>query len=172
MTVDASRSCLNPATCLGSATRQIVDARVFLTATVPPALPGRSGSDGSLAPPLDVITRFSRSACRYCHMPGDGPDEARQLAGDRGGDDIGRLAGAGEPAIARAQPHLPLPGDIADGPRLALLPQQQFAADPCREAVTPGGLNQEPAGGAVAGLGETAALDARSTRSSDGTSPR
>src|SRR5579862_5762698 len=79
MTVDASRRCLSLATCVGSATRQIVDARVLLTATVPPALPGRSVSDGSLAPPLDAITRFPRSACWHCHMPGDGPDEARQL---------------------------------------------------------------------------------------------
>ncbi len=51
MTVDASRSCLGLVTCVGSAIRQIVDARVLLTATVPPALPGRSVSDGSLAPP-------------------------------------------------------------------------------------------------------------------------
>jgi hypothetical protein len=29
-------------------------------------------------------------------MTSDGPNEARQLAGDRGGDDIGRLAGPGE----------------------------------------------------------------------------
>src|SRR6266851_5619242 len=40
MTVDTSRSCLGLGTCVGSATRQIVDARVLLTATVPPALPG------------------------------------------------------------------------------------------------------------------------------------
>jgi hypothetical protein len=53
MTVDASRSCLGLATCVGSAIRRIVDARVLLTATVPPALPGRSVSDGSLVPPLD-----------------------------------------------------------------------------------------------------------------------
>ena len=44
MTVDASRSCLGLGTCVGSAIRQIVDARVLLTATVPPALPGRSVS--------------------------------------------------------------------------------------------------------------------------------
>ena len=56
MTVDASRSCLGIATCVGSATRRIVDARVLLTATVPPALPGRSVSDGSLAPPVNGIT--------------------------------------------------------------------------------------------------------------------
>ena len=93
--------------------------------------------DGSLAPPLDVVTQFLRSVHRHRHLLSEGPDKARQLARDRGGDDIGRLAGAGEPAIARAQPHLPLPGDVADGPRLALLPQQQFAADPGREAIEP-----------------------------------
>ncbi len=77
MTVDASRSCLGLGTCVGSAIRQIVDARVLLTATVPPALPGRSMSDGSLAPPLDAITRFLRSAWRDRHLPGDGPNETR-----------------------------------------------------------------------------------------------
>src|SRR3979490_534193 len=112
MTVDTSRSCLGLATCVGSAIRQIVDARVLLTATVPPALPGLSVSDGSLAPPVDAITRCFRSPRRHRHLPGDGPDETRQLAGDRGGDDIGRLAGPGELAIARAQPDLPLPGDV------------------------------------------------------------
>src|SRR5260370_7443061 len=130
MTVDASRSCLSLGTCVGSAIRQIVDARVLLTATVPPALPGRSVSDGSLAPPLDVITQFLRSARRRRHLPGDGPDKARQLAGDRGGDDIGRFAGAGEPAIARAQPDLSLPGDLAARPRLVLLPHQPLPPYP------------------------------------------
>src|SRR6202163_1727475 len=102
MTVDTSRRCLGLGTCVGSTIRQIVEARVLLTATVPPALPGRSVSDGSLAPPLDVITQCRRSVRRHRHLPSDGPDEARQLAGDRGGDDIGRFAGADEPAIARA----------------------------------------------------------------------
>src|ERR1700730_7140330 len=164
MTADTSRSCLGLGTCVGSAIQQIVDARVLLTATVPPALPGRSVSDGSLAPPLDVITQFLRSARRHRHLPSDGPDEARQLAGDRGGDNIGRLGGPGEPAIARAQPDLPLPGDVADGPRLVLLPQQQLAAEPSREAVAPGSLDQQPASRAVAGLGDAAAFDARAAR--------
>jgi hypothetical protein len=35
MTVDASRSGLGLGTCVGSTTRQIVDARVVLTATAP-----------------------------------------------------------------------------------------------------------------------------------------
>ena len=47
MTVDASRSCLGLETCVGSAIQQIVDARVLLTATAPPALPGSCMSDGS-----------------------------------------------------------------------------------------------------------------------------
>src|SRR2546423_14931657 len=64
MTVDASRSCLGLGTCVGSAIRLIVNARVLMTATVPPALPGRSMSDAALAPPyLDVITHF-------LHQPG------------------------------------------------------------------------------------------------------
>ena len=58
MTVDASQSCLGLGTCVGSTIRQIVHARVLLTATVPPALPGRRVLDGSLAPPVDAITRF------------------------------------------------------------------------------------------------------------------
>src|SRR4029077_266799 len=97
MTVDASRSCLGLVACVGSAIRQIVDARVLLTATAPPALPGRSVSEGSLAPPpVDPLTQCLRSA-RHNHIASEGPDEASQFAGDRGGDDIGRLAGSGEP---------------------------------------------------------------------------
>src|SRR5713226_6273712 len=95
MTVGTSRSCLGLGTCVGSAIRQIVDARVLLTATVPPALPGSRMLGGSLAPPLAALMCLLRSACRHRHLPGDGPDEARQFAGDRGGDDVGRLAGAG-----------------------------------------------------------------------------
>src|ERR1700730_7933394 len=162
MTADTSRSCLGLGTCVGSAIQQIVDARVLLTATVPPALPGRSVSDGSLAPPLDVITQFLRSARRHRHLPSDGPDEARQLAGDRGGDDIGRLGGPGEPAIARAQPDLPLPGDVADPP--PLLPHQELAAEPGRDAGAPSRLDQQPASCSIAGLGDAAAPDARATR--------
>src|SRR6516225_5417113 len=146
MTVDASRSCLGLATCIGSATRQIVVARVPQTATAPPALPGSSMSDPSLAPPLDAITRLARSVRRRRHAPRDGPHKAGQLAGDRGGDDIGGLAGARELAIAGTEPQLSLPGDLADRLGLCLLPEQQFAADPRRKAVTPGRLDQQPAG--------------------------
>src|ERR1700736_5618230 len=165
MTVDTSRSCLGLATSVGSAIRQIVDARVLLTATAPPALPG------SLAPPWAAIIVFVQSVCRHRHLPGDGPDEASEFAGDRGGDDVGRLAGAGEPAIARAQPQLPLPGDVSDRLGLALLPEQQLAADPGREAAAPGRLDQQPTGGTISGLGEAAAVDAGTARILGGHQP-
>src|ERR1700730_8031767 len=167
MTVDTSQSCLGLATSVGSAIRQIVDARVLLTATAPPALPGSPKLSGSLAPPFAAILVFVASVCRYRHLPGDGPDEARQFAGDRSGDDVGRLAGAGKPAIARAQPQLPLPGDVSDQLGLALLPQQQLAAEPGRETVAPCRLDQQPAGGCVAGLGDAAASDARTAPARD-----
>ena len=157
MTVDASRSCLGLETCVGSVTRQIVFARVLLTAAAPPALPGSSVSGGSLAPPSDAITRLFRSPRRRRHAPGDGPDEAGRLAGDRGRDDVGRFAAAGKFAIARTQPQLRFPGDLADRLGLLLLPEQQFAADPGREAVGPGRFDQQPTGGTISGLGEAAA---------------
>ena len=173
MTVDASRSCLGLGTCVGSAIRQIVDARVLLTATVSPALPGRSMSNAALAPPfLDVITHFLHSAWRDCHLPSNCPNETRQLASDRGGDDIGRLAAAGEPAIARAQPDLTLPGNVTDRFGLALLPQQQLAAESGREPVAPSRLDQQPSSCSVTRLGDAARLTLEPLEYSEGVSPR
>src|SRR5215469_8992313 len=135
--------------------------RGFLpTATAPSALPGGSVSSGSLASPCDAITGFWRSAHRRRHTLGDGPNKARQLTGDRGRDNIGGLAAAGELAVARAQSELRLSGDFADRPGLLLLPEPQLTADPGWEAIGPGRLDQQPAGRAVAGLGEAAAFDA------------
>src|SRR5271167_584402 len=136
MTVDASRSCLGLGTCVGRLARQIVDARVLLTAAAPPALPGDSVSARSMAPPLDAITPSPRLARRH-HLASDGPYETGQFTGNCGSDDIGRLAGPGEPAVAGAQPHLPFPGDLADGLRLVLLAQQQLAAEPGGKAIAP-----------------------------------
>src|SRR5260370_17167705 len=138
MTVDASWSCLGLGTCVGSAIRQIVDARVLLTANAPPTLPGRSVSDGSPAPPSDVIAHWLRSGYRHWHLPCDGPHKARQFTGDRDRDHIGRFAGAGELAIARAQAKLRLPGDLADRLALAPLPPQQLPPPPSPKPVAPG----------------------------------
>ena len=157
MTADASRSCLGLGACAGPTARQIVDARVLLTAAASPGLPGGSVSAGLLAPPCDVITRFPRSVRRRWQVPGNGPHKAGEFAGDRGGDHIGRLAGAGKLAIAGTKPGWRLSGDLADHLGLFLLAEQQLAADPCREAVAPGRLDQQPAGGAVSLLHRIAA---------------
>src|SRR5205085_5037807 len=162
MTVDASRSCLSLGTCVGSVIRQIVHMRVLLTASAPPALLGERvgwfagasfGCDDAF---LGVILPAAPA--------GRSPYEARQFAGDCSGDDIGRLPGPDEPAIARAQPHLSLPGDVADRLWLPLLSQQQLPADPGRKAVAPGGFDQQPTDRTITGLGEAAASDAGTAR--------
>src|SRR5712672_3169411 len=101
--------------------RQIVDARVLLTATVPPTLPGSRMLGGSLAPPLAALMVFSDQPVGTSPA-GRWPRRSPTVAGDRGGDDVGRLAGAGEPAIARAQPQLPLTGDVSEQLGLGVLP--------------------------------------------------
>ena len=77
----------------------------------------------------------------------------RQFAGDRRCRNGGYLPGPDEPAVPPAQPFLCFPRDIADGFGKAFLPHQQLAADPCREAVSPGSLDQYPARRTVARLG-------------------
>jgi hypothetical protein len=53
-------------------------------------------------------------------------------------------------AAARTQSQLRIPSDLTDRPGLLLLPEPQFTADPGREVVGPGRLDQRPAGRAVA----------------------
>src|SRR5215469_2282681 len=68
MTVYASRSCLGLGTCVGSTTRQIVVARVLLTATVPPALPDiRDTIPQDPSPIHEARHRPIRCNPRYLH---------------------------------------------------------------------------------------------------------
>ncbi len=46
------------------------------------------------------------------HLLGDRPHEGEHLARDGGDDDVGVLAAGDQPAVALAQPHLRLPGDV------------------------------------------------------------
>src|SRR5262249_61716085 len=103
MTVDASRSCLGLATSVGSAIRQIVDARVLLAAAAPPALPGSRMVSGSLAAPMGAIVGLVRSVCRHRHLPGDGPHTACTFAGDQRGYAVAPLCGARAPSMEREQ---------------------------------------------------------------------
>ena len=61
----------------------------------------------------EAITGFLRSARRRGQAPGDGPNKAGQLAGDRGCDDIGLLALAGELSIARTAAAAPVNRKLA-----------------------------------------------------------
>lgn len=58
----------------------------------------------------------------WLHLPGNGPHEARQFPGDRGADDGGLLSLGDECTIARRQPALRLPGDLANRGRSLLEP--------------------------------------------------
>src|SRR5947209_917766 len=85
---------------------------------------------------------------------GDRPDEACQFARDRSDDHGRRLACPRELAISPTQPFLRLPCRVADRLGQTLLSQQLLAADPRREPIAPGGLDQHPPRRTVAGLGD------------------
>ena len=113
MTVDVSRSCLGLETCVGMVIRQIVDARVLPTATAPPALPGRSMSDGSLARLVPGIWNPHRGQLgrpvqlgRAGGIPPVGLDPvARPLRDQRGGNHHGLT---GEARLGRALGGIPM----------------------------------------------------------------
>src|SRR5215211_1686323 len=89
----------------------------------------------------------------------DRPGEGGHLAGDRGGDHVDVLAGSYEPPEAGAEPELRLPGNCPHLFRRLIEASLDRACDPRREAVAPGTLDQHPAGAAIPGLGDAAALD-------------
>src|ERR1700688_2462932 len=103
-----------------------------------------------------AATALRPSGSRGVYLFGDCPDEACQLAGDRGSDHRRQLPGSCERAIASAQPFLSLPRDITDRLSQTFLSQQLLAADPCGKAVAPCGLDEHPPCRAVTGLGDPA----------------
>src|SRR5467141_1377310 len=58
-----------------------------------------------------------RRRMRFHDLAIDRPDEGRQLAGDRRGDDGRPLTLPGERPKTSAQPHLRFPGNLAHRPR-------------------------------------------------------
>src|SRR3954467_15397152 len=89
----------------------------------------------------------------------DGPQEGGHLPRNRCGDHGLAFAGCHQPAIARAQTQLSLPGDCPDDRRQALLSDLQRPAQASRVTVGPGTLDQHPARSRVARLGDGAAPD-------------
>ena len=125
--------------------RLVVDPRVLLAVTMPPALP----NFGCVLAPRDLrgfafsINLGASRAGGLC-LVSDCPDETRQFARDRGGHHRRRLPRAGKLAIAAAQPFLGFPRRVADWTGQALLSQQLLSADPSRKPIAPGGLDQHP----------------------------
>ena len=130
-------SCLE----LEVASRDRIEPSRVLRAVAPAARPQRWGSVQAAwaCPVADGLVGHG------------GPEEAGELAGDGDVDDGRALAVVGEVAVAVVQADLGLPGAIgrAAGPVVG----RRGAV-----AVVPGGLDQQPAGVAVAGLGDVAAV--------------
>jgi len=100
----------------------------------------------SVVIPFSRLGGLSRRGCRRRLVR---THQARQIRGERGGDDFGRCAGQCELAIARIRPQLRLPGNVADRHGTLLPNEPQCAIDPGQETVTPSRLDREPASGAI-----------------------
>ena len=89
-------------------------------------------------------------------LSGDCPDKACQFARNRGGDHGRWLSCPRQLAIPPAQSFLCLPRGIADRFGQTVLPQQLLAANPRREPIAPGSLDEHSSCRTVASLGDTA----------------
>src|SRR5437870_1986725 len=90
------------------------------------------------------------------HHAEHAPDEAAELAGDGDDDLVAVLAARVEFHHAGVQPQLRLPTVGLELGAQALLARAEFLAHLGRQAVVVRGFDQEPAGVAVAGLGDAA----------------
>jgi hypothetical protein len=117
-----------------------------------PALDSVGGSDllGWCAASINA------SCAGGLRLSGDCPAKACQLARDRGGDYGRWLPCPRQLAIPPAKSFLCLPRGIADRLGQTFLPQQLLAADPRREPIAPGGLDEHPSSRIVASLRDTA----------------
>ena len=93
---------------------------------------------------------------REGYLPGNGPHEGDELAGNGGDHDIGVLAAGHEAPEALAQPHLCLPADVSYGlgeTLVALLDQRRELG---RVTIGPGAFDQGASRPPIAGLGDGA----------------
>src|SRR5712671_5204056 len=98
---------------------------------------------------------------RFHDLAIDRPDEGRQLAGDRRGDDGRPLTLAGERPKTPAQPHLRFPGNLAHRPRCGRHLYLLLAANTWGMPIAPSGFDQDTPRPTIASLGDAAAVEAR-----------
>ncbi len=87
-----------------------------------------------------LLLLFGLGIDAWLELLSDGPGEAEHLAGGGRRHHMNGLAGGDQPAIAGAEPALPLPGDVADLLGKPFQALEVVAGDPGRQAVGPGGL--------------------------------
>jgi len=87
-------------------------------------------------------------------LPGDGPDEGGQFAGDGDGDLVLVFALVDQCSVALAEADLGGPADVLDGRTDLFEAHLQLSADLGWIAVGPGTFDEVSAGMAVAGLGD------------------
>src|SRR5467141_3787657 len=100
-----------------------------------------------------------RRRMRFHDLAIDRPDEGRQLAGDRRGDDGRPLTLPGERPKTSAQPHLRFPGNLAHRPRCCRHLNLLLAANTWRMPIAPSGFDQDTPRPTIASLGDAAAVD-------------
>src|SRR2546423_8386799 len=93
-----------------------------------------------------------------------GPDEAGELAGDRGDDMLFGFPARGEPLVATIQPLLGAPRLDTRGLGGRFLSAAQLFSDEGMMAIVPRGFDQDTAQVRIAGLGDRPARSLRAAR--------
>src|SRR5258707_7273224 len=102
------------------------------------------------------MTRSTVRRCmRFHDLAIDRPDEGRQLAGDRRGDDGRPLTLAGERPKTPAQPHLRFPGNLAHRPRCGRHLYLLLSANTWTMPIAPSGFDQDTPHPTIPALGDT-----------------
>jgi hypothetical protein len=151
-----------------------VPHRLWFVAELPRSRRGRvSGADvhndfedsppaRDAADPTDLLRSRLRGGRR--HLPGDRPDEARQLTRDGRRRFRFRFPARDQTTEPRRQSPLRLPRDVAHALGQRLLAVEHLPPDPWNPLIRPRGFREQSPGVRIAGLGNPAAPDARSTR--------
>src|SRR5207249_1594089 len=90
------------------------------------------------------------------NLPGDGPHEGGEFAGDGRHGDVGVLAARNQPAVAFAEAYLSFPGDVLDGLGEFFQSLLDGFGDLGGEAVGPGSFDEGASGVTVSGFGDGA----------------
>src|SRR5882762_8506842 len=152
-----SSPCRGPA--LASARLMFDDAPLLLGCCYVGGRRGCGPVEPSIARAVHDPGLLVRRRMRSHDLAIDRPDEGRQLAGNRRGDDGRPLALAGERPKTPAQPHLRFPGNLAHRPRCGRHLYLLLAANTWRMPIAPSGFDQDTPRPTIAGLGDAAAVD-------------